>query len=258
MAKGYRKFAKRQFRRGRRALRRRYVNKRGNLRVGRISRDVARLKMLVNVEKKDHSGSESAINFALSDSLQTLGRGDALYKLSGPVQGTTATTRVGNSIRISSINMALRIQGQASLTDVRNYCIYFLQYAGVPDPAKDSTAGTADYDNTLILDFLEYNSDGRLNEMCFRTKETFRNWRILKVIKGRLGAQMYSSGGEDFRTYNFFLKPFKGMEHLKFDDNDSDPLQNPIYMFLTSTGGDTNSNTGLRTEFDYRINYIDN
>ena len=89
----YKKFAKRQFRRGKRAIKRRYVSKRGGLRVGRIARDVSRLKMLVNVEKKDYSGSESAINFALGDALQTLGRGDALYKLEGPAQGTTATTR---------------------------------------------------------------------------------------------------------------------------------------------------------------------
>lgn len=250
-------YSRRNYRYGRKLNKKRYVKRSGRVNYNKIARDVWRLKSLINVEKKDYSAYTSQINFALTDTAQTLQRGDALYKLKGPAQGTTAVTRTGNSIKLTSINVSMRLQGQTSLTDQRQYTIFFLQYNGIPDPAKDATADIATYDNLLVLDFLDYNN-GKISQLSFRNKDTFRNWRILKTIRGYLNPDTFSTGGDSFKTFNFWVKPSKGMRHIKFDDNDQDPLQNPIYAFFTSTGGATSSNTGLRAEFSYRMNYIDN
>lgn len=258
MAKSYvRRYVRRQVRRGGRFLRRRYINKKGNFRVRKLVSDVNRLKSLINVEKKDFSGDSSQINFALNDSTQVLGRGDAIWKLNGPSQGTTAITRTGNSIKLTTINVSLRIAGQISLNDSRMFKIFFLQYVGKPDPAKDPTPDTATYDNLLVLDFLDYSSS-RISPLSFRNKDMFRNWRVLKIVSGVVQPDMYSTGGDWQKNYNIWVRPAPGLQHLKFDGSSQDIEQNPIYVLFTCPGGDTNTSTGLKAEFHYRMNYVDN
>lgn len=116
------------YKRIRKALRKRYVRK-GKLNLKRVVKDVAMIKRLVNVEKK-FLDNKLAFTLAVAGSCSVL-------QFLGPAQGTTASQRTGNSIKLLSWQCRLKCITQATTgTSVPYRIIVFI------DKESNSTLNT--------------------------------------------------------------------------------------------------------------------
>lgn len=101
-----RKYVKKQVRRAGKAIKKRYVAKGGNLKVGQIAKDVMMLKRLVNAEKKRTTlGSTSFEAAHFTGQVNGNSSGHRIVDISPSAinQGNGYNERNGNSIKLHSL-----------------------------------------------------------------------------------------------------------------------------------------------------------
>lgn len=248
--KRFRSYIGKQFRRGKRFIKRRYTTKRGGLRVGRIARDVSYLKSIVNVEKK-YVQFDSTTDWARTTTGGTSGH--VITPLLTLSQGTTAGTRNGNRVKMTSLQYSIFVTPQTNTTMAHNYEILFLMHKGdTPDSAL--TTGTG---GTLVNNFIDQDNGGFYTSRSLREIEHFNDWIVLKRYRRTLRADESSTSGTQGHELKGYIKL---NHHLGFEGATTTPIRNQLYMLFLSNTGTTaaGTTTGLNAVTVYRIHYVDN
>jgi len=102
-----------------RAIKKRYVGKKG-VRIGRIVKDVAMIKRMINAEKKRIDTMtgyiSTASQFTCNAAGTNLDTGYIIKELTPLIApGTSASQRNGDSVKLSSMQLQLQFAGQANL-----------------------------------------------------------------------------------------------------------------------------------------------
>lgn len=214
-----------------------------------LIRNVAMLKSLVNAEKKYVAFTET-FNFGSNNGGVDGHYVQSLISLS---QGTTVATRNGNSVKGTSLQYGFNLTPQANSTVRNDYCIYILMKPGnlLDDVYTTGTGGTI---ATLFVD-PDYNS--LRTPRSLRNVEHFRDWIILKKIKGYIDADESSTAGSDVRIHQGAVKLYK---HFKFNGANTPCIENQLYYLFMANQGNMAAGTltGITCNAQYRFHFIDN
>lgn len=240
------KYAKGVVKRGYKMAKKRYV-KRGQPNMKNIMSDVKMLKQLVNVEKKRVDFTQlTTLQFG---ALNGVGVSGAQCVNVVPVisQGTTNSTRNGNSVKLVSACLDVQFAQQLS-------CVNDLKLRWVLICRPDNAAS---YSAATVQDtFLEPNPFSTVRDFYSnRDPEYYTAFRVIKQGVIDLKQDQISSG----QTIVQKKYPLKLNHHLKYNDNAStSTTKNAFFLLFTASGGDIALSTGAQVGFNIRWYYTDN
>ena len=225
----------------------RYVSK-GGPNMKNIVKDVMFLKSVLNPEKKRYeiANNSAAFGQTLNAALTT---GALLTQFSfgtGIVQGTSSSTRNGNSIKLNSIIFKARFHQQANTASPIRYKVVIFTCKGAPQTTANINANTAFWDYNGFSGVIDYNSD--------RNPDQFTDFQVLGQRTGKLIGDTLASQIQ----YTDMTIPIKCNKHMRWDN--AGALQElPIYMYATADTGDAGvAATGLLMEYTARTYFYDN
>lgn len=226
-----RKYVKKQYNRAKTFLKKRYGTSGG---LGRVVKDVAYLKSLVNVEHKWADRLDIPVNCWSASPY--------LAKLSDIDQGTTAASRTGNSIKVSSLHMRGLYQVRNGSTTGRCTvrCIVFMD--------KEPVSGTA-----LTWDKLLDNTDVK----SFKKFESWAGKRFHLMMDRTYNLD--GNANKDRYDFNYYFKVNKHLRWNAATGSDATMTENPIYaLFITNDGSGAASVDRPAIELSTRMRFIDN
>lgn len=166
--------------------RRRYTNDRGNIRLGKVIRDVQYIKSSLNTERKhmdikltetkpanNNDGIQNLINGPMVATRQA----PVIYKLALPVRGTAYNQRIGNQLKLTHISMRLQVE-RANKQGYQSTCAYkvFLFFKKDGDVEDPSTL------TPPITDLIEPDANGTYTPMCYANGQTFKEFYRPKLL----------------------------------------------------------------------------
>lgn len=261
------KFVKKALRSGKRFVKKRYgIGKKRTLNVGALAKDVARMAMMINAEKKVYAykqGTTFSIGQSAGAALSGAGVVDVspLLAINAAVDG-----RIGNSVKFCSAFYQFQISHQANaVTD--NVLLIDLWIN------KGTTLSTAD---TLTNVFSPSTFSGLIDSNSPRNQDHFNNWQLVRSYRRKLKADA-TSGELVVSTFNIPVKFNKGKgHHIRYASSSStNPLldiQNgQMCMTFRAQNGNASAvtvasspipitavSTAMNVNFAYKIWYYDN
>ena len=239
----------------------RYVRK-GRPNVGRIVKDVAYLKSVLNPEKKIYQQNQVD---GLVGQCDVNNNGYFLRDITSVMaQGTTNVTRNGNSIRVCSAYAKFQLQMiDASRGPGCTFHAYIIRVRGQPQTLADIPANMFKA-NSFITggSIIDVNSD--------RDEETFSQYQVIAKRVVRFPSNNHNTQ-HLIKNFRIPLK-FKNY-HVKFSANGSNVIQDgQLVLLVLSDNGNISTttastlvgtqstaiDTGHRIQMDYTAWYYDN
>lgn len=259
---GFRKRAgrvvRRVVRKGLKYAKKRYVSKRGNFRLGRLAKDVAMVKKLINVEKKRYTQTY------LYDFLgQVNGNGGGAYMADltpSLVQGNSASQRNGNSVKMTGIYLQGQLIQQGSAIDSNIVSVEVWCHKTKEVPMSLSSTGNEIYNNSPF--------SGQIDMISRRNQDYFSDYVCLRKKRVIVRADTYSA--TNILRNATFSMGLKLNRHLRW--NDAGTLINgQLFLLVRCQSGNGSSttastaniphqgvNTGLKFSLDQITYYVDN
>lgn len=228
------------------AAKKRYVTK-GGPNIKNIAKDVMYLKSVLNPEKKRYtSGVNNAAFAQVLNSASVTGAYLVQIPFSTAItQGVSSGQRTGNSIKLSSLIMKVRLNQQSNCINTIRYRFIVFTIKGTPQIANSQLL-TSFYDQNIFSGVVDYNSD--------RNPDAFSDFQILgqragSVLQDSLATQ---TGFKDITI------PIKCSKHMRW--NNSGGLEElPIYIMAVADSGDAGTAlTGLGMQWSARVYFYDN
>lgn len=213
----------------------RYINRGGRIATGKIMKDVAWLKSVLNPEKK---------RFQQNITDATVGQcnvnANGFYALDitpTPSQGVTSTTRNGNSIKIHSTYVKYQFQSQnLSSGSPIKFRMMVVQVVGQPYTSVTSAVTTMFDANSFITggSITDYNSDR--NEEAFKQFKIIRSQNLYLKPNGHSNQRMHFTGGMGIKWKS---------HHVKYVTDAGTSVQDGQYFLLIlADNGNVNATTG--------------
>lgn len=228
-----------------------YSKKKGAVRFNRIARDVYNLKQAINSEKKHHLKVPETQHFAQYSS-NGAASGHKLLEITPEIpQGTGATSRVGNQVKLTGACLEFLLSKDVSLTGTIGYKIYIIQQQNGND-------------TMTVDDFLTPNhfitSPSVYDTASQRNQQQMPNFKIVKVMSGRFQQDQNDSSSIIKRNYTVPLK-FTKNNMVRYNTNASTTsINNRFYILAVASNGDTGSTplTGIYMQTYIKWYYVDN
>lgn len=173
------RFAHDQLNRGAVAVKNRYT---GPNAVANIAKDLSLLKMVVNTEAKQV--------YTLAAAVQNVNSTTSLvYGIGTMAQGTSGSTRVGDSIKVFRIDLNLNFYYSSGTVCTNNNQVfnwYLVRYLKTP-----SSSGTTAF---AIADFLNVDGDGQITPSSFPNPDLNENFQIMSDGQVELQLPVIVSG----------------------------------------------------------------
>lgn len=243
--------------------RRRYVNNRGNVKLGKVMRDVMYIKNSLNTERKhleldikDSLGAgqvqRDPLGHAIAYGPARPNRNAAvIYELTLPSRGTAYNQRVGNQIKITHISARLQVER----TNAQNYqatCTWKAFIFFVKD--GDNAYPTA-------TDIVELDCNGKYTPMCYANNQTYKQFIRPKMLtKAGLIKDPANTSSAGNTTFHYPKMNQALNIPVKFENNDDYACtQNrPFIMFLSDDNSVHTDTDHLDFTGKIRISYVDN
>lgn len=158
------RFAHDQLVRGATAVRNRYTGPRA---ITNIAKDLSLLKMVVNTEAKQVYTTAAAIQNVTSTT-------SLVYGIGTMAQGTSGSTRVGDSIKIFRIDLNIAFyysSGTACINNNQVFNWYLVRYLKTP-----SASGTSAF---AIADFLNTDGNSQISPLSFPNSDLNEDFQIM-------------------------------------------------------------------------------
>lgn len=251
------KFARKAIRKVGRVVKKRYFKGKGYAKpkLGRMMKDVAMLKSMLNAEKKNATmNTSSAQNIAISN-------GASSGYFFAPIvpsisQGVASSQRVGNSVRLHSFNLRGRITQQASTTAPVSVRLMIVKAPGTqPSLAGTINAPAPVTDLPIAKTLLEVNPfTGFIDYYSQRAPDTFRDWIVLakKTVTLKPDTVTGVSQIQQFRIGSKLRR-----HHIRYDDS-GNLVDGNLFIIAVATAGDTSTSTGAKIELVQDIYFYDN
>lgn len=266
----YVKRVKKAIRKGAGQIKRRYFKGKGfsRPRLSNIVSDVARLKAMVNSEKK---------RLDITTALQPVGQlngatGSGLFITDitpVPGSGSSFQQRTGASIKLHSSHMQFQILQQSAASQGVRLKIQIVQIKGTPFTSLLPFV-TQMYDlNTFVLNagstvIVDYNSQLK--------PDSFGTYKILREKRVHIPIDPYT-GALQIKTFSLGIKYNRGQgHHVRYYGDTTGISDGQIVMFITADSGNISSstastltgtpvqavNTGVLMSYDIKHYYYDN
>jgi hypothetical protein len=267
-------YARRQFRKARKFIRRnvvqkakrRYTNNRGNVRLGKVIQDVQYIKSALNTERKH-------IEITMNDNLPVgaidmdpLGNltgmyGPArptrthvtLYPIPLPIRGVAYNQRVGNQVKFTYISARLQVE-KANLSNYQSTLTW-----------KCFIVWKKDGDTTLAPnDLLVPDANGAYTPMCYTNAEKFKQFYRPKYLTktGRFTEEVSATpDGAPNCSYHYPRMSQKLSVQTKFElGSDSVCTQMRPYICFMSDDNQVHPTDNDHVDFTgtIRLSYVDN
>lgn len=205
-------------------------------RLGKIAGDVYAMSRVLNAEKKQFSANYTAS--IGSPTAQTM-----FQLVTNISEGTTRTTRLGESCKIVSWVLEYQFAQQASTVNKRYCKLWFIQFR------NDSTA------TTTISNFLDNDMNGNAGYSSIRNPDYYRQFRVLGSKKIYLDCDQTSSElvQRQGRIYG------KTNMHQRYSSTTAASLiWGPLYIVAVVNAGNTTSSTGVDVSCRLNLFFYDN
>lgn len=241
---------------GVRYAKRRYVNKQGNLRLGKIAKDVAMVKRLINVEKKRRGDQWTGVVGQVNGA----GSGAVMIDITCNVsQGLTASTRTGNSIKLTGLYMQGQFIQQTNAQDSNKFSVEIWAHKNKEVTMSLSSTGQELYNVSPF--------SGQMDLVSRRNQDYYSDYVCLGKRMVYIKGDTYATNVIRNANFNMGLKLNR---HIRWDD--AGTLINGQYFLViraqngnasaTTTSTANIPHTGVSTGYTYGINliqyYVDN
>ena len=215
--------------------------------ISQLSKDVAMLKHLVNVEKKKTDvtlSTPTGIGQFADESLATTGV--YVTRLTPTInQGIQNNQRTGNSLKLVSAMVNMEFRQQSSCRNNIRLRWYIINV-----PEEDMGLSNVE------VKFMEENPfSGVIDYNSSRNPEFFTQFKVI-----RSGNVYIKQDAQSNLAYQANVKcPLKLNHHLKYDANDTaNSTKNQFYLYVVADRGDVSLNTGVQIQYNTRWYYTDN
>ena len=237
----------------------RYFKKGYNPKVGRIVKDVAMIKSMLNTEKK-RLITNSAQTFSVGQ-VDAANSGHFLLDVTpNPVQGTGYNQKTGNSIKMTSAHYDFQFFGQTSNVSGMRIKMEWIQVIGQPFSAVTDILGKYIVTNTFLSGSIyDINSN--------RNPDYFKNYRVVRRKYVKLEPDSIS-GEINFRQVSVGLKLSL---HIRSSLNDPTLSNGQLLLLITADRGNKGSttssitgiaeaaaNTGANFNYTFTSYFVDN
>jgi len=210
---------KRLYNKAKKAVKKRYVSKGGNLKVSRLYKDVRYLKSVLNPEKK---------RITTKLDLTTLGQVDGNYCTplvidvtpDGVTSGAGYNQRTGASIKLHSTHYQIQMEHQHNTVGEIKYKMMWIC-------PKGQAVLNANINPAFMTDMFEQNpfitgsTNAAIDYNSPRNPDFFSNYKVIRQVNGIVKDDATSSE-KVVKTFNVGFKYNKGKgHHVRFDRNSS-------------------------------------
>lgn len=252
------KMFKKGYRTVKKSAKKRYTSKSGGVAMSKLVRDLALVKASLNVEKKVLT-SQVVGGVYIGQTNGTSNTGWEGYDITPPItQGVGSSQRTGNSVKLVS----MAIKGQIrQMTDNRHPMKIKIQvFRVIGVPSAISTIVPQVYDNNVITQLIDYNSERNINY--------FKSYRLMATRYVYL--QPDPVGGETMiKEFNIIMKM---NHHIKWENDSTTVTDGQLAFIFTADSGNASpsvaatdgtlpilaTNTGANAQFFTRFYYVDN
>lgn len=258
------KMAGRAYRAGRKAVKKRYTTKKGGYRIGQITKDIAYLKGVLNPEKKNYTLNNTS-NQAVG-CFNGNASGHYCIDISPtPTQGSTETTRNGNSIKLHSSYLQLQVRQQSAAIQPIKFKVVILAFKGIPYSSASTYPTVFLNPNPFLNGFNVYDFNSTV-EQSFLPNSRIVYEKTFYLAPNNISTQtMIKDVKIPLRYRN---------HHIKYlSDGSTSVTHGALYMMIladngncsssTATTGQTNAvytaiNTGMLVNYNIIHYYYDN
>ena len=236
---------KNTFRRGvrkvARAAKRRYFKGKGYTRpkVGRMVKDLAMVKDMVNAEKEVYSAHSVVGQNVDYTTPYTI----AVTNVS---EGTGHGQRSGEAIKLHGFRWNIRVKQQTSVTNRLDYKIWLVKYVG---PRASAPA---------ISTFLKLAWSGQYSTFSERNEDWFSSYQVIAYTGLRKVIADSVSGQTGYDVVKKWGR-FRGKTHQRYAGAaETSLLTGQMYIIMVTSGGDTATSTALKLDSNLQISFYDN
>jgi len=271
----FKKFAKKTLTAGKRFVKKRYnigKGKKGGLNVPAIAKDVASLAMMINAEKKLFSiTAANALASTAVAQVNVNASGTRLFDITPLIaEGTSATTRNGDSIKFVSAYFQFMVSQQTSTSVGNKVSIELWHYNGGA-VISEADALTALYQPTVFSSVIDYQSSRNIDKLG--------DFRMIRKMIVNVPAEQ-TSGVNVVKYVNMPIKFNKGKgHHVRYSGSTitNNPLtdlangRSQLFLVYRAESGNRNTGTastlnvpivatatGLIVQASYTMYYYDN
>lgn len=249
---------RRVVRKGVKYAKKRYVNKKGNLRLNRLVKDVAMVKKLINVEKKRYT---QTYTYDFLGQVNGAGGGAYIADLTPLIaQGTGASQRTGNSVKMTGMYLQGQLIQQQSAIDSNIVSVEVWFHKTKEVTMSLSSTGNEIYNNSPF--------SNQIDMISRRNQDYFSDYVCIRKKRVVVRADTYSATNI-LRNATFGMG-LKLNRHLRW--NDAGTLINgQLFLLVRCQSGNGSSttastaniphqgiNTGLKFSLDQITYYVDN
>lgn len=241
---------------GVRYAKRRYVNRKGGLRLGKIAKDVAMVKRLINVEKKRRGDSWTGVVGQVNGT----GGGAVMIDITCNVaQGLTASTRTGNSIKMTGLYLQGQFIQQSNANDSNKFSVEIWCHKNKEVAMSLASTGQEIYNVSPF--------SGQMDLVSRRNQDFFSDYVCLRKKMVYVKGDTYTSNV--IRNANFNLG-MKLNRHIRWDDA-GNLINGQYFLIIRAQNGNASGTTastaniahvGINTGYTYGLNliqyYVDN
>lgn len=221
-----------------RSIKKRYVSRRGGLKVSRIAKDVAMLKTMVNAEKEVYT-AHNITNTAIAPGTPYIAA------ITNITEGASAGQRDGQSVKLHGFRWSIRANQQTNLEGPQYFKLWLVKYVG--------PRGTTPSINT----FLKADFDGNRSYNSQREEDHYSSYRVVAHIKGRIGQDSIS--GQNMYTLKNSYGRFRAPAHQRYSGTaETTLLTDQMYIIGVCSAGTVAGTSGMLLDSQLQISFYDN
>jgi len=254
------KFFKRAAKKATGAVKKRYVNKRGGLRMSKFAADLALVKRALNVEKKNIEFIEQQ-DIAIGQYSGASDTGQSVTDLTPVIaQGVGYNQRTGNSVKIVSCMIKGQIKQQSATRHPMRIKLCLYKVVGTPISTSTILSGGQILQVNPLTGCTDYNSDRNVNY--------FKEFKLLQTKYVYLQPDP-TSGEIMINNFKFLLKM---NHHLKWNNDTTTLTDGQLVLHAFCDSGNSNLtvagtgtsvpvlavNTGAILQMYSKFYYVDN
>lgn len=244
----YKKYVRQGAKRAGRYVKKRYFKGKGysNPKIDTITRDVMRLKNMINAEKQNVESSVSTVHTLAQFNGASSGR-QCLDIMPVISQGVGEDNRKGDSLKVCSLVLKLKVESNSFNTlQPTKYTFYLVRQPTNPV----TTTQAPDL-------FLEPNPfSGIVDDYSNRNYQHYKDYQIIGKATGRLKANQNDSLNQI--QVNSHMIARKTDFHIRYDKGTNTIINNPIYLIAVANDGDRATANHIKFQYALKVYFYDN
>ena len=234
------KYVKKILRKAGRAIKKRYFKGKGYSRpkIGRMAKDIAIVKQMVNSEKEIYSQN-------ISTNVGSVAGEQYFQPITNIVEGTGHGQRNGESVKLHGFRWNMRALQMTSRVNMGRVTAYLIKYIG---PRGTTPA---------ISTFLKPDFDGLYTVHSQRNEDWYSSYQVISRADMKVDGDSVS--GSSTQSIVKRYGRFKGKVHQRYSGAlATDLLTDQMYILIVTDGGSTATNTGYEYDCQLQISFYDN